>query len=181
MLPASEAGPPTPGRRPPARKQPHRAAAVADDLGSGPCRRYRTHVVVMRASLTRGEGPDPHRLVGADRQQQPHRLCDATDNSIGIEGKTGAGRIAGEEGFGALYKGLIPNIGRGMMMNVGMMACSDQAKEMMLKITGDDPEKPTMTTRIGAAAAGGFFAAWLSLPFDLGCSGRDFAVEARSR
>jgi len=38
------------------------------------------------------------------------------------------GRIAGEEGFGALYKGLAPNILRGMSMNCGMMACSDQAR-----------------------------------------------------
>ena len=40
------------------------------------------------------------------------------------------GRTASEEGFGALYKGLIPNIGRGMAMNVGMLACYDQAKEV---------------------------------------------------
>mmetsp|Transcript_58843 Transcript_58843/g.133203 ORF Transcript_58843/g.133203 Transcript_58843/m.133203 type:complete len:277 (-) Transcript_58843:200-1030(-) len=76
-------------------------------------------------------------------------------------------RIAGEEGFGALYKGLAPNIGRGMAMNVGMMACSDQAKELMIAITKDDPKKPSLTTRMGAAATGGFFAAFLSLPFDL--------------
>ena len=44
-------------------------------------------------------------------------------------------RIATEEGFSALYKGLAPNIGRGMAMNVGMMACSDQAKEMMIAIS----------------------------------------------
>eukprot|EP00620_Florenciella_sp_RCC1587_P008331 CAMPEP_0182590830 /NCGR_PEP_ID=MMETSP1324-20130603/72460_1 /TAXON_ID=236786 /ORGANISM="Florenciella sp., Strain RCC1587" /LENGTH=85 /DNA_ID=CAMNT_0024808067 /DNA_START=24 /DNA_END=278 /DNA_ORIENTATION=- len=67
-------------------------------------------------------------------------------------------RISSEEGFGALYKGLAPNILRGMSMNVGMMACSDQAKEMMLTVTGDDPKAPGLTTRIGAACAGGFFA-----------------------
>lgn len=117
--------------------------------------------------------------------------------------------------MGALYKGLIPNIGRGMTMNMGMMACSDQAKEMMVTllkvcavikkkkkkfieiphhhhhphphilsrqdsvffllsflsstpdVSQDDPKKPGMTARLGAAAAGGFFAAFLSLPFDL--------------
>lgn len=37
-------------------------------------------------------------------------------------------RTAKEEGFGALYKGLAPNIFRGMSMNVGMLACYDQAK-----------------------------------------------------
>eukprot|EP00629_Pelagomonadales_sp_RCC1024_P003321 CAMPEP_0119275916 /NCGR_PEP_ID=MMETSP1329-20130426/14602_1 /TAXON_ID=114041 /ORGANISM="Genus nov. species nov., Strain RCC1024" /LENGTH=279 /DNA_ID=CAMNT_0007276337 /DNA_START=52 /DNA_END=888 /DNA_ORIENTATION=- len=77
------------------------------------------------------------------------------------------GRIAGEEGFGALYKGLAPNILRGMSMNCGMMACSDQAKEMAVAITKDDPANPGMQTRIIAAASGGFFAAFLSLPFDL--------------
>ena len=48
-------------------------------------------------------------------------------------------RIAAEEGVGGLYKGLAPNIGRGMMMNMGMMACSDQAKEMMITVTGVRP------------------------------------------
>jgi len=76
-------------------------------------------------------------------------------------------RIGSEEGPGALYKGIVPNIGRGMAMNVGMMACSDQARELMLKVTGDDPAAPSMVTRLGSAAAGGFFAAWLSLPFDM--------------
>lgn len=76
-------------------------------------------------------------------------------------------RIAAEESFSALYKGLAPNIGRGMTMNCGMMACSDQAKEVALKMTGDDPKDPSIKTRLVAAASGGFFAAWLSLPFDL--------------
>jgi len=44
-------------------------------------------------------------------------------------------KTASEEGYGALYKGLAPNIGRGMAMNMGMMACSDQAKEMVIAIT----------------------------------------------
>lgn len=39
-------------------------------------------------------------------------------------------RTAQEEGIGALWKGLYPNIGRGMAMNVGMLACYDQAKEV---------------------------------------------------
>ena len=76
-------------------------------------------------------------------------------------------RIASEESFGALYKGLAPNIGRGMAMNCGMMACSDQAKEAALTLTGDDPKDPSLKTRLIAAGAGGFFAAFLSLPFDL--------------
>ena len=39
-------------------------------------------------------------------------------------------RTTKEEGVGALYKGLGPNIFRGMSMNVGMLACYDQAKEV---------------------------------------------------
>jgi len=76
-------------------------------------------------------------------------------------------RIAKEESFGALYKGLAPNILRGMAMNCGMMACSDQAKEAAVALTGDDPDAPSVQTRLMAAAAGGFAAAGLSLPFDL--------------
>ena len=76
-------------------------------------------------------------------------------------------RIAAEEAPAALYKGLAPNVLRGMSMNCGMMACSDQAKEAAVALTGDDPAKPSVATRLIAAGAGGFFAAWLSLPFDL--------------
>ncbi|CAM9684883.1 unnamed protein product, partial [Discosporangium mesarthrocarpum] len=43
-------------------------------------------------------------------------------------------RCAREEGLGALYAGLAPNILRGMGMNVGMMACYDQAKGSMIKV-----------------------------------------------
>ena len=40
-------------------------------------------------------------------------------------------RIAREEGTSALYSGLAPNILRGMAMNVGQLACYDQAKEFI--------------------------------------------------
>jgi solute carrier family 25 oxoglutarate transporter 11 len=36
------------------------------------------------------------------------------------------GRIAKEEGILKLYSGLLPNILRGMSMNVGMLSCYDQ-------------------------------------------------------
>jgi hypothetical protein len=39
-------------------------------------------------------------------------------------------RVATEEGPAKLYSGLLPNILRGMSMNVGMLACFDQAKEV---------------------------------------------------
>mmetsp|Transcript_1667 Transcript_1667/g.2642 ORF Transcript_1667/g.2642 Transcript_1667/m.2642 type:complete len:297 (-) Transcript_1667:220-1110(-) len=77
-------------------------------------------------------------------------------------------RIAKEEGAARLYSGLLPNILRGMAMNVGMMSCYDQAKEVVAGILNDpDPSKPQMSTRIGSSMIAGFTAAWFSLPFDL--------------
>lgn len=61
-------------------------------------------------------------------------------------------RTVTEEGAGALYKGLAPNILRGMSMNVGMLACYDQAKETVAQLLGDPmTDGPALTTRIGAS------------------------------
>ena len=61
-------------------------------------------------------------------------------------------RTAAEEGAGALYKGLAPNILRGMSMNVGMLACYDQAKEGVAKLLNDPMTNgPALTTQIGAS------------------------------
>mmetsp|Transcript_22428 Transcript_22428/g.48803 ORF Transcript_22428/g.48803 Transcript_22428/m.48803 type:complete len:337 (-) Transcript_22428:158-1168(-) len=77
-------------------------------------------------------------------------------------------RTTQEEGVGALYKGLLPNIMRGMSMNVGMMACYDQAKEVVASLLGDPMTNgPSLPTRLGASATAGFTAALFSLPFDL--------------
>jgi solute carrier family 25 oxoglutarate transporter 11 len=78
-------------------------------------------------------------------------------------------RTSREEGVGALYKGLGPNILRGMSMNVGMLACYDQAKEVVAKILNDPMENgvPALTTKMGSSAVAGFTAAFFSLPFDL--------------
>lgn len=77
-------------------------------------------------------------------------------------------RTSREEGIGALYKGLFPNILRGMSMNVGMMACYDQAKETVATLLGDPMiDGPSLPTRLGASATAGFTAALFSLPFDL--------------
>lgn len=77
-------------------------------------------------------------------------------------------RTTREEGIVALYKGLVPNILRGMSMNVGMLACYDQAKEMVAKLL-DDPmtNGPSLPTKLGSSAIAGFTAALFSLPFDL--------------
>jgi solute carrier family 25 oxoglutarate transporter 11 len=77
-------------------------------------------------------------------------------------------RVAKEEGVASLWRGLAPNILRGMSMNMGMMACYDQSKEVVMKLTGDsDPKNPRLSTKLGAAAVAGFCCAFLSLPFDL--------------
>ena len=77
-------------------------------------------------------------------------------------------RTTKEEGFGTLYKGLAPNILRGMSMNVGMLACYDQAKETVAMLLNDPMTNgPSLPTRLGASATAGFTAALFSLPFDL--------------
>jgi solute carrier family 25 oxoglutarate transporter 11 len=77
-------------------------------------------------------------------------------------------RTTKEEGVGALYKGLAPNILRGMSMNVGMLACYDQAKELVANVLNDPMTNgPLLPTKIGASIIAGFTAALFSLPFDL--------------
>jgi solute carrier family 25 oxoglutarate transporter 11 len=77
-------------------------------------------------------------------------------------------RTTKEEGVGALYKGLAPNILRGMAMNVGMLACYDQAKEVVAKLTNDPMTNgPSLATKMGSSCIAGFTAALFSLPFDL--------------
>jgi len=78
-------------------------------------------------------------------------------------------RTASQEGFGALYQGIAPNILRGMAMNVGMLACYDQAKEGIAVLLGDPLTngQPQLATKLLSSATAGFTAALFSLPFDL--------------
>jgi solute carrier family 25 (mitochondrial oxoglutarate transporter), member 11 len=77
-------------------------------------------------------------------------------------------RTTREEGITALYKGLVPNVLRGMSMNVGMLACYDQAKEVVAGLINDPMVGgPSISTQIGASAIAGFTAALFSLPFDV--------------
>lgn len=77
-------------------------------------------------------------------------------------------RTAKEEGFSALYKGVLPNILRGMSMNVGMMSCNDQFQELYAGLLGDPMTNgPNLQTRILASLSAGFTAALFSMPFDL--------------
>lgn len=77
-------------------------------------------------------------------------------------------RVSREEGLGALYSGLSPNILRGMAMNVGQLACFDQAREIISPLLGDeDSAKPSLSTRLVSSGVAGFMASLLSLPFDM--------------
>eukprot|EP01038_Epipyxis_sp_PR26KG_P004501 gene4501-6359_t len=78
-------------------------------------------------------------------------------------------RIAKEEGVKKLYSGLAPNILRGMSMNVGMLACYDQAKEMIgYYIMKEKPNSsPSLVTQLSASGIAGFTASFFSIPFDL--------------
>jgi len=77
-------------------------------------------------------------------------------------------RTSREEGIGALYKGILPNMLRGMAMNVGMLACYDQAKETVAHFLNDPMiDGPSLPTKLGSSAISGFTAALFSLPFDL--------------
>lgn len=79
------------------------------------------------------------------------------------------GRIFTEEGPMRLYAGLAPNVLRGMSMNVGMLACYDQAKDAIsAHVTKDpDPKKPSLLTNLLSSAVAGFTSAFFSLPFDM--------------
>ena len=53
-------------------------------------------------------------------------------------------------------------------MNVGMLACYDQAKEVVATILNDKMENgPSLGTKLGSSAIAGFTAAAFSLPFDV--------------
>jgi solute carrier family 25 (mitochondrial oxoglutarate transporter), member 11 len=56
-----------------------------------------------------------------------------------------------------------------MAMNVGMLACYDQAKDFVMEyVTKDtDKKKPSLQTNLISAAIAGFTSAFFSLPFDL--------------
>jgi len=74
-------------------------------------------------------------------------------------------RIAREEGVVKLWRGLIPNVARGMAMNTGMMASYDQAKQVASEWTKRDIN--SLHTSLIASAIAGFMCAFLSQPFDL--------------
>eukprot|EP00004_Rigifila_ramosa_P017645 TRINITY_DN4306_c0_g1_i1.p1 TRINITY_DN4306_c0_g1~~TRINITY_DN4306_c0_g1_i1.p1 ORF type:complete len:166 (-),score=43.09 TRINITY_DN4306_c0_g1_i1:59-556(-) len=70
-------------------------------------------------------------------------------------------RIVKEEGFFSLWKGCAPTVYRAMALNLGMLATNDQAKEYLQQQYGKN-----FYTTLGASAIAGFFASFMSLPFD---------------
>jgi solute carrier family 25 oxoglutarate transporter 11 len=78
-------------------------------------------------------------------------------------------RIAKEEGVGKLYSGLVPNVLRGMAMNVGMLACYDQAKEVVATYVTKESltQPPSLTTQVLSSLIAGVTTSVCSLPFDL--------------
>jgi hypothetical protein len=61
-------------------------------------------------------------------------------------------RTVKEEGPAALYRGLAPNVLRGMANNVGQLACYDQAKEVFSKLLNDPMTNgPAPLTVFGAS------------------------------
>lgn len=76
-------------------------------------------------------------------------------------------KIAGDEGFGTLYKGLSPNIARGMLMTAGQMATYDQAREFFTKLYGDKDGVLSMPTRLSSSFCAAVACAYASLPADL--------------
>jgi solute carrier family 25 oxoglutarate transporter 11 len=70
-------------------------------------------------------------------------------------------RITREEGVFALWKGCSPTIVRAMALNLGMLAPFDYCKEIFASKWGAGKK-----ANLAASAVSGFFASFLSLPFD---------------
>lgn len=73
------------------------------------------------------------------------------------------GSIVQQEGPGGLFKGAAATSTRAMALNFGMLSFSSKAKEQLGNM---GCEKGGAAQVFGAAAVGGFFGAFFSLPFD---------------
>eukprot|EP00116_Pleurobrachia_bachei_P012790 sb/3473052/ len=71
--------------------------------------------------------------------------------------------IATKEGPGALFKGLQANIPRSMMINIGQVACYDQAKQTVMGLGMAD----NMATHFLASFIAGTVATSLTQPIDV--------------
>ncbi|KAI0477360.1 mitochondrial carrier domain-containing protein [Xylariaceae sp. FL0804] len=70
--------------------------------------------------------------------------------------------IVRAEGVTALWSGAAPTVVRAMALNLGQLACFSEAKAQLRARTRWSPQSQTLA----ASAVAGFFASFLSLPFD---------------
>ncbi|KAI0022833.1 mitochondrial carrier domain-containing protein [Xylariomycetidae sp. FL0641] len=70
--------------------------------------------------------------------------------------------IVRREGVAALWAGAAPTVVRAMALNLGQLACFSEAKAQLRAHTAWSGTRQTLT----ASAIAGFFASFLSLPFD---------------
>lgn len=71
-------------------------------------------------------------------------------------------RISRYEGIGALWAGALPTVVRAMSLNLGQLAFFSESKAQLAKRTSLSSQNQTFA----ASAIAGFFASFLSLPFD---------------
>lgn len=72
------------------------------------------------------------------------------------------GRISRHEGVGALWAGAFPTVVRAMALNLGQLAFFSESKAQLQRRTNLSTQNQTFA----ASAIAGFFASFLSLPFD---------------
>ncbi|KND00001.1 uncharacterized protein SPPG_04348 [Spizellomyces punctatus DAOM BR117] len=70
-------------------------------------------------------------------------------------------RIVREEGFFSLWNGAGPTVARAMALNLGMLTTYSHTKSELDRILG-----PGALSKFGSSAVAGFFASFMSLPFD---------------
>ncbi|EPS33917.1 putative mitochondrial 2-oxoglutarate/malate carrier protein [Penicillium oxalicum] len=71
-------------------------------------------------------------------------------------------RISKQEGLAALWSGALPTVVRAMALNMGQLTFFAESKAQLKQHTSLSPQ----TTTFAASAIAGFFASFLSLPFD---------------
>jgi len=71
--------------------------------------------------------------------------------------------IVRDEGAAGLFKGAVPTATRAMFLNLGMLGCNTKAKDILADLGAEKGGRPQV---FGASAIAGFFASFLSLPFD---------------
>lgn len=71
-------------------------------------------------------------------------------------------RISKSEGIAALWAGCLPTVVRAMALNLGQLAFFSESKQQLKAHTSLSPRSQTFA----ASAIAGFFASFLSLPFD---------------